>query len=135
VTSKGYGSWHGSFRFVGSKPVRQPDDRGEGATRGSWSTQADRYRGRNGQRVTFTFPGGGTISDRLWGSGTYTDDSSIASAAVHAGLISRERGGTVTIEILPGQESYRGSTQNGVTSKGYGSWHGSFRFVDPSRND
>jgi len=99
------------------------------AVQGTWSTQADSYRGKIGQRITFTFPAGGSVSDRVWGSGVYTDDSSVASAAVHAGLITPQQGGTVTIEIQPGQPSYRGSSQHGVTSKDYGSWHGSFRFV------
>ena len=162
VTSNGYGSWHGSFRFVDSRQSRQDDYgqsrqvdsrnsrqddyrpprtddsgrsrqtvRGASNIPGAWNTQADSYRGRNGQLVTFTFPGGGTTSGRLWGTGIYTDDSSIALAAVHAGLITPQRGGTVTIEILPGRNSYQGSSRNGVTSNGYGSWHGSFRFVNP----
>lgn len=97
---------------------------------GDWTTQADSQRGKNGQRLIYTFPGGGVISGRLWGSDTYTDDSSIATAAVHAGLISPELGGTVTIEIRLGAPSYQGSTRHGVTSKDYGSWHGSFVLVD-----
>ncbi|MDD3293755.1 MAG: hypothetical protein PHG20_03615, partial [Geobacteraceae bacterium] len=52
----------------------------QAAIQGAWSTQASSYRGQNGQRITFTFPGGGTTSGRLWGTGTYTDDSSIALA-------------------------------------------------------
>jgi len=146
VTSNGYGSWHGSFRFVDSRQSRQEDSRHSrqddyrrsrqtvrdtSSIPGAWNTQADSYRGQNGQRITFTFPGGGSTSGRLWGTGTYTDDSSIALAAVHAGLITPQRGGTVTIEILPGQNSYQASSRNGVTSNGYGSWHGSFRFVNP----
>ncbi len=165
VTSNGYGSWHGSFRFVDARRSGQDDyrqsrqedsrhsrqddyrrSRDDDSRRsrqtardtssipGAWNTQADSYRGQNGQRITFTFPGGGTTSGRLWGTGTYTDDSSIALAAVHAGLITPRRGGTVTIEILPGQNSYQGSSRNGVTSNGYGSWHGSFRFVDARRS-
>jgi hypothetical protein len=29
--------------------------------------------------------------------------------------------------MLPGEESYQGSTANGVTSNEYGAWSGSFR--------
>ena len=65
----------------------------------------------------------------MWGTDVYTDDSSICTAAVSAGLITFQAGGSVTIEIRQGQSSYAGSTRNGVTSKGYGSWNGSFVFV------
>jgi len=122
VTSYDYGQWQGSFVIVKSSatlPVIQ----------GSWTTQADTYRGKIGQRFTFVFPPNGTLSDRLWGTDVYTDDGSIATAAVHAGLITKQSGGTVTIEIRAGQPTYRGSTRNGVTSKDYGAWGGSFVFA------
>ena len=61
--------------------------------------------------------------------GTYTDDSSVCSAAVQAGLITLANGGNVTIEIQPGANSYTGSTKNGITSSDYGPWSGSNTFV------
>ena len=96
---------------------------------GDWSTKADGFRGRNGERFTFTFPYGGNLGS-VWGTGLYTDDSSIATAAVHAGLISPEDGGTVTIEIRPGARSYQGTQRHGVNTAAYGAWQGSFIFVD-----
>jgi len=95
----------------------------------SWSTQANSLRGQNGLHVSYFCPAGGSYSGRIWGSGLYTDDSSICLAAVHAGRIQPETGGPVTIEIRPGAPSYQGSNRNGVSSSNYGSWHGSFRFV------
>jgi len=95
----------------------------------NWSTQADTYRGKNGQRFTYYIPPGGTPGGRLWGTDIYTDDSSIGTAAVHAGLITFQNGGTVTIEIRAGQSTYQGSSRNGITSSGYGYWYGSFVFV------
>lgn len=94
----------------------------------NWSTQASSMRGRNGQRVSYFCPPGGAIGN-LWGSGLYTDDSSICTAAVHAGLINTYNGGDFTIEIRPGAGSYQGSRRNGVSSKGYGGFQGSFVFV------
>ena len=64
----------------------------------------------------------------MWGTDTYTDDSSVCIAAVHAGLITEDEGGRVVIEIAPGEESYTGSEANGITSTDYGSWSGSFTF-------
>ena len=93
-----------------------------------WGDNAGEHRGHNGERFSYSCPAGGTAGS-LWGTGTYTDDSSICTAAVHAGLISLASGGTVTIEIRAGQQSYQGSNQNGVTSASYAAWSGSFGFV------
>jgi hypothetical protein len=99
-----------------------------GAKAIDWNTQADGLRGKNNQRFSFSCPSSAGPSDRLWGTDIYTDDSSVCTAAVHAGLISYA-GGTVTVEIRPGQASYSGNSRNGVNSKNYGGWPGSFVFV------
>lgn len=70
-------------------------------------------------------PAGYIEGARLYGTDVYTDDSGICAAAVHAGKITFESGGTVTIETVAGQQEYKGSTRNGVTSA---TWtHGSLR--------
>ncbi len=89
---------------------------------------ATKLRGQNGEQFTFTCSPDGNFN-KVWGTVIYTDDSSICSAAVHAGMITLLSGGTVTIEIRQGQQSYKGSTRNGVTSANWGSWSGSFVFV------
>jgi hypothetical protein len=65
-------------------------------------------------------------SGTVWGSGVYTDDSSICRAARHAGIIPAS-GGAVRVDILPGQSAYTGSQANGVTTTPYGSWARSFK--------
>jgi polar amino acid transport system substrate-binding protein len=62
----------------------------------------------------------------------YTSDSSVCTAAVHVGLITLVQGGTATIEIRPGQDSYTGSDRNGIHSAQYGPWDASYVFVDSS---
>lgn len=94
----------------------------------SWATDATAQRGQNGTRITRNCPANGT-ANAVWGTGAYTDDSSICTAAVHAGLISFTNGGVVTYEIRPGQDIYGASTRNGVTTRAYGYWHGSFVFA------
>ena len=94
----------------------------------NWGTNVTALRGKNGTRVTYTCPGNGSFG-RVWGTDVYTDDSSICTAAVHAGRINVQTGGTVTIEIRAGQAQYAGTTRNGVTTTGYGAWHGSYVFV------
>jgi hypothetical protein len=81
----------------------------------------------NGERYAFRCPPGKPQSSRVVGSGPYTDDSSICSAAVHAGAIHAKDGGDVTVEIRPGQASYQGSEHNYIRSAGYDrAWSGSF---------
>ena len=65
----------------------------------------------------------------VWGTGTYTSDSSICTAAVHYGWIQHSEGGTVTVRQVPGMEAYQGSANNGVTSSDYGSWSASFQIT------
>ncbi|MFC9906283.1 LCCL domain-containing protein [Rhodococcus sp. NPDC059968] len=95
----------------------------------TWSTTAEAFRGQDGGQASFECPAGGTINT-VWGSGPYSDDSSVCTAGVHAGVISQQAGGVVVIEISPGLSSYQGSTSNGVTSLDYlKSWYGSFQVV------
>ncbi|MCB1410839.1 MAG: hypothetical protein KDK22_15635, partial [Rhodobacteraceae bacterium] len=86
------------------------------------------YRDRVGQ--TFRFQVTGAETGGLWGTGTYTDDSRLARAAVHAGLLHVGQSGVVTVQILPGQDRYQGSDQNGAHSSSYGRWNGSYAFVE-----
>jgi hypothetical protein len=127
VTSRDWGAFDGSFVFVNGnvKPVKPVSN----VIPGTWGTQANEYSNNIGSRYTFYFPPGGTISGRLWGTDVYTYDCSIATAAVHAGLITAKSGGTVTIEIRPGQSSYKGTVRYGVTSHDWGAFGGSFVFV------
>ena len=100
---------------------------GSSTGQASWETTAASLRGKNGQQFTYVCPAGGTPT-RLWGTDVYTDDSSICTAAVHSGRIIPLTGGTVTIEIKPGQPSYMGTGRNGILSESYGAWTGSFIF-------
>ena len=74
-----------------------------------------------GYDVTVT----GATTGIVWGTGIYTHDSNIATAAVHAGLIAPGQTALITVTSLPGQSSYTGSTANGVTTYSYGSWYSS----------
>ena len=84
-------------------------------------------RGMNGERYRFHCPPGKSLPSRVIGSGPYTDDSSICSAAVHAGAIGAKDGGDVTVEIRPGEARYAGSERNYIRSTTYErAWSGSF---------
>lgn len=94
-----------------------------------WILTAGDFSKQIGERITLTLPPKGEGGD-AWGTDIYTEDSNIGFAAVHSSLISFEKGGTVVIEIRPGQEAYEGSTRNGVTTQSYGEWESSFVFID-----
>ena len=98
----------------------------------AWTVTADVHRGANGQAYTYTCPPNGTIG-RVWGSFEYTDDSSVCTAAVHAGVITVEDGGTVDIVILDGAEAYQGSFQYGVRSLDWEAFPGSFAVMAAAR--
>jgi hypothetical protein len=91
-------------------------------------SQMSTFRGQNGRRVSFVCEAIGTSTNTVWGTGVYTDDSSVCRAAVHAGVM-LSTGGPVTVEVRPGRDSYAGSVRNGVESSNYGRWSGSFVFV------
>ena len=82
----------------------------------------------------------GSLSGSVYGTGSYTDDSSIGTAAVHAGLLKDGEAGFVMVTLEGGKDSYEASTQNGVTTYSYGSWGGGFRLSafdpdgEPSRS-
>jgi len=123
VTSQAYDAWEGSFRV---EPASQPWllqlPGGEDASR---LVQFNALRGRTG--LTFQVQVIGSASGTVWGTGTYTDDSSIAAAAVHAGLLKPKELGILRVTIVAGQQSYAASDSNGVKSEPYGPWEGSFR--------
>lgn len=91
-----------------------------------WGSNATEYRGQHGRRVTVVCPpGGGTGA--VYGTDVYTDDSQICPAAVHAGRIGFA-GGVVTLVFSPGESVYHASTRNGIASRSFGAWDGSYRF-------
>ena len=69
---------------------------------------------------TYYFRVTGDVNGPLWGTDVYTGDSSLAVAAVHAGLV--KPGDTVVVKVVsvapPAQ--FAGSTRHGVASHDFG---------------
>ncbi len=61
----------------------------------------------------------------VWGTGVYTSDSDICTAARHAGAIG-SGGGEVLVTSGGRQEHYSASTQNGISTSEWGAWDSSF---------
>jgi hypothetical protein len=93
------------------------------------------YRDKVGQR--FNFDVTGATEGNVWGNVIYTDDSTLAAAAVHAGVLTPGQRGVVKVTILPGRGSYAGSDSNGVQSRPYQAWPGSYMVeaVDSTSSD
>jgi hypothetical protein len=85
------------------------------------------WRGRTGESYVVTLTGATTGS--IWGSDVYTDDSDLATAAVHAGVLKDGERGRVRITITAPQDSYLGSDRHGVLSEDWGHWDGAFRIA------
>ncbi len=85
---------------------------------------ATAYRGQN--NTVFYFQVTGAFGYGVYGSNPYTDDSPIAVAAVHSGVLALGESGVIKLTILPGQSSYTGTIANGISSFSYGSWVGSY---------
>jgi hypothetical protein len=66
----------------------------------------------------------------VWGSGPYTADSNLCTAAFHAGVIGLD-GGSVLALATGAQESSFGTESNGVVSGDWGSYPASFIFDMP----
>jgi len=101
------------------------DENADEVTPIAWNTQATTFKTDVGQTYKFQCPENGT-AEAIWGSDTYAAISSICTAAVHAGVITLERGGVVTIEFRPGRAAYGSTVRNGVTSNTFGEYQYSF---------
>jgi len=80
---------------------------------------------RPGQSVCFQITG--ATDGTVWGNDSYTADSHLPTVAVHAGVLQPGRQGLLRVTFLPGQDSYTGTTRNGVTTHPYGSYGSSYR--------
>jgi hypothetical protein len=77
----------------------------------------------------------GNAAGSVWGSDVYTCDSTLATAAVHAGILKVGQTGVVRVKIVPSPMAYQGSTRHGVTSSSYGSFSAAYEFVRRSGDD
>jgi len=130
VQSGSYGSWHGSFAVMGVHAavglIPYP-----GTMDNPYPAPANLVAYRGWNSAVFHFLVTGSTEGSIWGTGIYTDDSRLAKAAVHAGVLTAGESGAVRVTILPGQASYSGSAANGVVSEPYGAYSGSYAVAEP----
>ena len=128
ISSSNYGPYDSSFRFQGeARP-------GQAAAPGAPAICPDNMSSYTGsdERLDCLCPGESTLRGSVWGTDTYTADSGLCRAAVHAGMIPAT-GGPVSVQMQPGQQRYPGTTRNGISSTNYGPYDASFRFLGTPR--
>ncbi|MFT5994298.1 MAG: hypothetical protein ACI82G_003310 [Bradymonadia bacterium] len=113
VQSSSWGAWQRGFTFAG------------GAIALDCYTNAQSIGGEVGTNATVICPAGCATGGTVWGVATYSDDSAVCRAALHAGVITNA-GGTALVHITAGLPAYSSSTANGVTTAEWGSWSRSF---------
>lgn len=83
------------------------------------------YRDAVGE--SFLFRVAGRTNGIIWGTDTYTDDSPLAIAAIHAGVLAEGETGVVQATITGPQDEFIGSERNGIESRSFGYWGGSYQ--------
>ena len=73
----------------------------------------------------------GLVTGTVYGTDRYTSDSSLCTAAVHAGAISAAKGGVITVFREGRCPRIAGSVRNGVSSRDWGPYDVTFAFKHP----
>ncbi|MGZ6095348.1 MAG: LCCL domain-containing protein, partial [Polyangiales bacterium] len=120
VNTTDYGSFEGSFSVNDSDDGNGTPKKGE-AEKITCSDSVNGLGHKDDDDFKAVCPPGCKSGGSVWGSGPYTSDSSICRAAIHAGVITDDDGGKVTLKISAGEKSYTGSKKNGVKTEDYGS--------------
>jgi hypothetical protein len=90
-----------------------------------WQTNASRLRGFRGERQ-FVCPPSGVQAGIVYGTDVYALDSSLCAAAVHAGVIDANVGGTFVARVGAPVKQFSGSYRNGLASRAKGGEQWSF---------
>jgi hypothetical protein len=86
------------------------------------------FQGQAGKTLSFRVNAAAQQFSSVWGTDVYTLDSSLALAAVHAGVLKPGQGGVVRVAILGPQPAFTGSSRNGVNTSSWGQFPGAFQF-------
>jgi hypothetical protein len=77
---------------------------------------------------SFFFQATGNVHGPLWGTDTYTSDSDLGTACVHAGLLRVGEAGVVKVTMAKPLTVFPGTTRNGITSSTWTTgWSGAYQ--------
>ncbi|NGZ10335.1 MAG: hypothetical protein CV088_13255 [Nitrospira sp. LK70] len=111
VKSSSYGPSDSSYSFKSGEPGQL-----------DWITALERVPDDFNSPLTLVCPPKGHADTYIWGTDVYTSSSGICVAAVHAGAITMEAGGRVTVTFQPKQETFIGSDRNKISSQKWTNW-------------
>ncbi len=86
-----------------------------------------KYSDQIGKTLRFRLVGpqpGVANQSAIYGNNIYTMDSSLATAALHAGVLRPGQTAVIRVTILGPQAGFQSATRNGVTSRAYGPFAG-----------
>ncbi len=88
------------------------------------------YANQFGKTHLFKLTGGLPNTGTAWGTDQYTLDSSLAIAAVHAGVLKPGETGVVRVKIVQSPQQFTASVRNGIQTHPYGQYiGGAYEFV------
>jgi hypothetical protein len=125
VATTAYGPWNSSFYFPSVGTPNCPGQAAAPVAPAPVGPCPQTFQGMRGSLTCMCSPT--HYTGQVWGTLTYTEDSSVCMAALHAGAIGRN-GGAVTVRSTQGCPGYSGTINNGVASADYGAWGSSFYF-------
>jgi hypothetical protein len=121
VSTQSYGAWPYSFTFV--------DDGKPGSI--TWRTTWSQIPAEFSEPIALVCPPAGQVGV-VWGTGVYSRDSSICTAAVHAGLIRPDTGGAITVERATNAAPFSASDKFGVKSAAWSAQPDAFTVMSAS---
>lgn len=125
VASYDYSAWDGSYRLAPADEAPQAPLLLDAGSFRRLSDFVDSDRPTPGTEIITWLTG--QTDGFVWGSGSYTADSDLATAAVHAGALESGRSGFVRISLGPGRPAYRSAEKHGVVSRAWENYSLSFR--------
>jgi hypothetical protein len=87
-----------------------------------WITTLERVPDDFHAPLTLLCPPKGHADIYVWGTDVYTSSSGICVAAVHAGVITLDAGGRVTLTLMPKQETFDARERYGILSQKWTNW-------------
>jgi len=79
--------------------------------------------------ATYYFRVAGVSGGPLWGTDVYTGDSSLAAAAVHAGLVKAGESAVVRVQSVAPPPQFSGCVRHGVASHDFGRYGSAYRLA------
>jgi hypothetical protein len=83
---------------------------------------------------TFYFRVTGNAGGTVYGTDQYTTDSSLATAAVHTGVLAAGQTGVVKVKVVPSPAAFVATSRNGVTSNAWGMYVAAFEVSRPEED-